>query len=170
MDTTTETTPEQVEDHDHQFAIEEVQRETAALDVGNFAHSEAERDLHRYLRRRGQLEAEKTHIKDQVAAMLRGIESKIAALDWVFGPSAEATVRQLLGDGKAKSVKTPFGTAGFRTVPAGLVVTDESKLPDDAFRTVRQVDKAGIVAKFKETGEVVAGCEIKPAEERFFVK
>jgi hypothetical protein len=84
--------------------------------------------------------------------------------------------------GKVKSIKTPFGIAGFCTTNARLEVTDDAKLiaaaqlapVDDplkaAIRVKVEVSRSGVNEYFKTTGDVPAGTEVVPESEKFYVK
>jgi len=150
--------------------IEQMKAEAESLDVGDFAKDQEERNLHRYLRRRSQIEAERDRVKELTKAMIASMDSQIAALDYLFMKPAEDTARRLLDGKKVKSIKTPFGTVGFRTNPARLEIIDETKVPWEFVKMSPSIEKAKLNEHFKNTGELPDGCKLTDAEEKFFVK
>ena len=58
-----------------------------------------------------------------------------------------------------KKIEAPDLTASVRNGVPGVVVTDETALPDSYWRTTRSVDKAALAETLK-AGEVVAGAEL----------
>jgi hypothetical protein len=98
----------------------------------------------------------------------------------------EATLQAIAGrldfHGK-KSRSLPEGRIGYRTVPAKLDVVDEatvvewvrSTVPSISLHTILipqepKLSKRGLLAYFRMTGELPAGCEPIPEEERFYVQ
>jgi hypothetical protein len=164
-----------------EFDAEQIRSEIAAVDIGNLAKDEDEAILLRYLRRRSQVQAEITHIAEQTKALLRTLENRVKALDYVYLGQVEAIARKKI-TGKVKSLKTPFGVVGFRSNPGGIFVEDEAKLieeatlaPDDSplkkmYELSPKVKRAEVTAHFKASGEIPPGCNVKDSEERFYVK
>ncbi len=156
----------------------EVLAEVEAIDVGQLARDEDERLLHRYCRRRQQLTAEITRVKEQTAAMLRDLERQVESLDWCLRGRVEEITRSRL-TGRTRSVKTPWGTVGFRKHPTGIEVADEAAvieavlsgdLPNDVTRTKVEVSKSALNEVFRSTGEVPPGCDLVPERDDFYVK
>lgn len=148
-----------------------IQIEVENVDPGPMARDDDERLLYSYLRLRAQVAAELTRVKDQMGAMIREQEGKLKSLDWVLLPSAERIAREKLHGAKARSLKTPFGTVGFRKVGGGLAVVDAGAVPD-AFKTIKReevINRAELAAHFKATGELPPGCSITPKTDKFFV-
>jgi phage host-nuclease inhibitor protein Gam len=168
--------PETTEQPEHD--ADTIRAEVDAVDVGGFAQTEDDAILHRYLRRRSQLAAEITHVKEQTDAMLRQLQNQLNGIDYVYGPIVHDIARRKLDGKKQKSLKTPFGTVGFRKVPGGINVTDEETLIGMAalngtyekFVAVKRVVvKSAVNEHFKQSGEVLPGCEAYPEREKFFV-
>ena len=178
--TETELTPEQLEAKaEHDAIAAQLQEEYARLEADAMADTPEKQALFKYVRLRNRYAAELTRVKDQMAAMARSLESKLDGLDYMLKSVAENTARQLIAGGKSKSLKTPYGTVGFRTKPMGLNVVDdaavilaraEGKLPDDVVKTKVEVSKSALNDHFKASGEVPPGCEVIEASETFYVK
>lgn len=164
-------------DAEREAVIAEVKAEAEAMDVGDIAKSPEERAVLRYLRRRSQLAAEITHIQEQTDALLRQLKSKLDGLDYVYLPLAQDVARSLLA-GKSRSVKTPFGTLAFRSVPARVEVKDEAVLIKAAesdiylvpcIRVKTEVSRSAVAEHFKKTGEIPPGCELLAERDKFYV-
>lgn len=160
-----------------------IRRELDTIDPGPLATTQDEADLNRYVRRIMALRSERERIAAATRSMLAAIDSKIEGTEFVYRARAEDIARRMLASqrGKSKSVKTPFGTAAFRTVPAKLVVTDELALLADAGGnvglagvvetvTTTRVDRAKLAEYFEATGELPAGVTIEPPRESFSVR
>jgi hypothetical protein len=80
-----------------------------------------------YLRKLANLEAEQRRIQQQAAAIVKQLEGDAERLRYLYeGELAEYVQQKLTAAGsRRKSVHFLQGTAGFRTVPARLIVTDE---------------------------------------------
>jgi hypothetical protein len=116
-----------------QLDTDELRREVEGIELakGDVPDSEDRRTLHQYMRKRMLLSTELNRIKDQMKAMVRELENSINSLDYVYHPIVEPIVRRMLeGQERTKSVKTPYGTAGFRTENKGgkLVIVDPNAL------------------------------------------
>lgn len=117
-----------------------------------------------------------TYYKRAKAAM----QQRRDALDFRRYQEARALTAKLIGNGKRKSIETPFGRVGFRTHPERLVVVDEDALitawmgdnvPLPVVKLVQQQKPvmAELQKLFKETGEIPPGCAIQPAREEFYM-
>jgi len=157
--------------------LAELEADTLALPIADVSHSPAEARLYRYLRHRSQLVAEQELVKASLSAWLKSLQSKVDGLDYIFMAEASAMVRTMLR-GKAKSVNTPWGRCGFRTAPGGLDVDDEAEvlaavargeLPMEVRRETVTVAKSVLNELHKQTGEVLPGCAVREAEERFYL-
>jgi len=143
-------------------------------------NSEEVATLHKYVRLCTRLDEEAERVKEQCALILKGIESRRKGLDFVYGPVARHVASDLIqrAGGKAKSVKTPYGTVGFRAQPAKLDVTDDAALMTYAkslgltswVKVAETVAKGEVSEYFKNTGDIPPGCEVTPAQDRFYVK
>lgn len=176
--------PPRLEDEEQQdlAALEaELRAEVESMDPGELADTEEKRLLFKYVRARQRIAMEAQRVADQMKAMLRGFDSRLKGLDAFFGPPAARITRELLAGqgGKAKSIKTPFGTVGFRKQNAKLVVTDEAKLIDhcqvaegmgDCIVPDWKLVKSEVNAHFERTGEIPPGVEIEPETEKFYCK
>lgn len=163
-DTTTIEAPDTEED-----PIDEVVAEALALDVGE-QPNERIASLHRYLRQRGRIGSEIERVKQNTSRLLRTLSRRLDALDAFYGPIAADAVRTMTAGKKTKSVTTPFGVAGFRTVPPGVEVVDSEKLPEAFRRHKWEANRDALARHLKETGEIPEGCALRPAEERFYAR
>ncbi len=134
------------------------------------------------LQRMANVEAEKSRIKAQAAAILKQLETDRQGLEGRFGSELERWFREEVErrGGRRKSVMLLQGTGAFRTVPGGLRVCDAGLAasaanalnPDRFFR--REFDPSEYRKYAKEqletTGEVVPGVETVPARESFSLK
>jgi phage host-nuclease inhibitor protein Gam len=184
MTTVTEhlnTTPDVTADTDFAEAEAEhlnaLRAEVDAADPGPLAQDDDTRTLYRYLRCRMHAVAELTTLKDQMAAMVKSAEAKVKALDYFFGESAARITAAKLDGGKSKSLKTPFGTVGFRTHKPLPVVLDEAaaiaalrKLNQpQCLATRTSIVKAALNDYVASTGEVPDGVDITDGGERFYL-
>jgi hypothetical protein len=164
---------------DEHVELEVLKGETLALDIGVVAQSADETFLYKYMKRRFQISAEAERLKDQMAAMVRDQEAHLKALDYLFQKEAQAIVAGMISGKKTKSIKTPWGTAGFRAYPKRIELVDEEALikqaqdekgMDHLIQTDPRPNKEAINKHFAETGELPAGCELIPPGDRFYVK
>lgn len=165
-------------DFDQQALVDETRCEAEAMEIGELVTDERLKTLYRYLRRRGQLAAEAERLRENLHAMLKEITRKVETLDYLYQEEAKATVRDMLAGKKAKSLKTPFGVAGFRTIAAKVEVVDEATLIKAAesdvdlmalVRTETRVSRSDVADHFKRTGELPPGCELSAAYEKFHI-
>jgi len=159
--------------------IDEVKAEAENLDVGELPVTDDERLLYQYLRRRGQIQSEIERVSENAKAMIAALASKLNGLDFVYKAKAAAVAAALLENKKAKSVRTPFGVAGFRKSNMSIELIDEDRLIAEAdsnidlielVRVRKEVNLAAVAEFFKRTGEVPPGCGVIPERETFFVK
>lgn len=162
------------------WQIEQAEADIAAANPGPLATDERLTTLYRYMRARAALEAEIDQVKAGTAYMLGELQNRLTNLETVFGGPVAAIVQTMITD-KKRSVKTPWGIAGFRKHPARLVVVDEQaiikaveygRLPPAAIQTVSTVKvvKAVLDNLYERDGEVPPGCEEKEAEDVFYTK
>lgn len=142
------------------------------------ARSPEELQLHRFIRQRLWLESEIERVKENTARILRRLEGRLKAQDYVYGQEARNIVQEMLKGKKEKSILTPFGRAGFRTVPAQLEIVEEQlifdavhacKLPSLFVRTKEEIDKRELKAWFAMHGELPPGTELLEKTEKFYV-
>lgn len=163
--------------------LDAIRDDVGYTDVGTFATTDDERTLHRYVKRLTSLADERTRLVEQTASMLASIDSKAKGIEYVYAGLVQDITRRLLAaqHGKAKSIKTPFGTVGFRRQAAKLVVIDELQVIAEAggnvamagvVETVTEVrlSKSKLNEYFVVTGEIPPGTEVVPERENFFCK
>lgn len=152
--------------------------EVAAVDVGDVARTDDEKQLHRYVKHRFRLTSELTRLKDQMSAMIAGLENQIERVDFVLAPSAEQITKKLLAGGKAKSLKTPWGKVGFRAQQDEIEVVDdeavkeqiiEGKLPEDIQKVKIEISKSALNKYIKESGDIPDGVKVTPRPDKFYV-
>jgi hypothetical protein len=148
-----------------------IRAQVESADPGPMAQDDDTRTFYRYLRIRAQAVAELTTLKDQMAAMVRSAESRVKSLDYVYSEFAARVTAAKLAGGKSKSLKTPFGTVGYRTKNAALVVVDASAVPDEfkSLKTEEVLSKAKLNEHFKLSGEVPPGCDVAPVTDKFYL-
>lgn len=143
---------------------------------------DSQEKLEWYLRKVGNLEAEKARVKAQAASILKGLDSDLASLQEHFGPQVEAFVMQELASrgGKTKTLKTLQGNCAFRTVPSRLVISDEeaamreaAEYCPEALVTKTSLDRAAFIAYAEkhasEDAEFVQGVEVVPERQSFSI-
>ena len=135
--------------------------------------SATERELWQILRSRARLVNELASLEQNAEIVLNRARSQLKAHDWRFHDRAIALTRSLL-KGSGKSVRTFYGTAGFRTVPAGLDVGDLAtalvKGPARLVPAHVELDRKKALEMFRQTGEIPPGYELRPEREEFYVK
>ena len=172
-----------VQSEEQQEQAEAIEWARAALDYvsleGQDPDDEEVRVLHKYIRLTSMYENEIERAKKQAAAIIRGLENKVKGLEYVYASMAQSVTRRLIGNGKTKNVKTPWGTAGFRSRPASVTISDPETLVEQAqlapelrclVRTKVEPSKSAINEYFKTTGAIPPGCEVIPAGETFYVR
>ncbi len=88
----------------------------------------------------------------------------------------EPWVREEIKDKKSKSVKLPNGTAGYRTTPESVVITDEEKIVGEAkaagveTHIKETVHKKDLKKHIMETGQVFDNAFLVPGSEKFYIK
>ena len=106
--------------------VDFIKGQVETTDPGPIATTEDEKILYRYLRVRQLVATERQRIADQVQMMLRAMDNRLEGLDYVYVTIAADIVRRMLEGQKTKSVKTPFGTAGFRKGATCLEIVSEA--------------------------------------------
>jgi hypothetical protein len=138
-----------------------------------------------FLRKIANLRAERERITAQYQTMMRQSETDESNLIERYGSQFENLVRAELDASKSKRKSLTFfnGTAGFRTVPARIVIDSEA----DALQTARLVAPASITAEtverfdkqgfrayaashFEETGELLPGFTRTEERQSFDIK
>lgn len=166
-----------------QAAIEQAVAEVSGIDLmgAGEGRDEDEQQMLRFLRRRGQIAAELVRVNDQHEAMVRELGNRLKGLDYQFLAHAESTTRRLLAarGGKTKSIKTPFGTVGFRASPDRIEILDEKRAiaaaeghdrSAELIHVKLEISKTAVMELVKSSGELLDGCELKPGENKFFAK
>src|SRR5438477_9700642 len=104
-----------------------------------------------------------------MAAMLKSLESRQNRLNYLYLPTVQRIVDEKLRGKKRKSLVRPWGSAGYRTVNANLLVKDEARLlaaaeANDLLRkqivVERSLPKSALNEYFKKSGELLDGVEI----------
>lgn len=153
--------------------MEEVIAEFEAIDPGPGVHEDHVAKLHRYIRMRLSIEAEIERVRRQTKAIIARLEKKLDAIQSAYEPSCREITRRMLKRDK-KSVSTPWGTAGFRAVPPAVEIVDPGVFlmdaPEELVRVKREPNKVAVNERFKATGEIPPGCEVRPAGETFYVR
>ncbi len=153
-----------------------IRAEVAAMDIEGYGQSDDERTLARYLRRLAQIADERARVKEWCERRLASLESQERGIEYVYGALARDITRRMLAGGKKKSIATPWGTAGFRTQAARLVIAEPEKLllleaeHPEWVKVEKKPVHAAVNEYFKTTGDIPAGCEITPEQEKFFTK
>jgi hypothetical protein len=158
-----------------------VKAEVDRTDAGPIADTEEKRLLYRVMRRRAAIVGEIARVKSCMKAMVDGLEAMLVAVDQVYGDQCREVTAALIAGGKARSLKTPYGVAGFRKQPQALVVEDEDAIiaavlegtaPEDwvTTKTETSVARSKVKAKFEETGEIPPGCVVRPESDQFYMK
>ena len=132
------------------------------------------------LRKIAARQAEIDLVKAQAQEMIKGLQSGLDSFRGRFEPQLEAWARQEIEKtgGRTKTVKTLGGSLSFRTVPAGLEITDTGSAAEVAI-TLGLVKPAPVdlVAyrkaaqeSLERTGELLPGVEIRPERESFSIR
>ena len=141
--------------------------------------SEDEARVLRYVRARNKLAGEIEFVKQATKELLGRLENRLKALDFRHESFAAEYARRQLDGKKVRSIKTPFGTIGFRTTPLGIDVQDvaaflqameSSPLSAQMLRVKPpEPNKAALLEHFKSSGDLLPGCELREKSEKFYV-
>lgn len=175
MNTETTITP------DRQNELDELRLETEAMEVGEFPQNEDMALVCKYMKHRHRLMSEAERIKEQMGKMLAAIDSSLNGLDYVYLAQVAAIIGNLIHGQKQKSIKTPWGTLGFRKQNRHLAIADEAILlaccknnPNplmwDLIVTTESISKQKLNEHFEKTGELPDGVELIPECEKFYAK
>ena len=169
-----------VEQDQAEAAVRQVSDEIANEPAPEMATNEAEAFLGRYLRRRCLIDNELTRVKEQTKAMIKGLEARLAALDYVCRQPAEAYTKQMLAGKKTKSVKLAHGTVGFRTSTPSVEFIDGKGLellewckkncPAAIKQPPPEILKNPLADILKLGVAEVPGAKLKPSVEQFYAK
>lgn len=134
-----------------------------------------------YLSEMGKCDFMELRIKEQAEKMLAEIDARRKALEWKYGQDFRAQVERDLAEknrGKSKqarSVKYLTGTAGFRTTPPKLIVTNDKALMDWAAINVPEAVKlepklhlTPVKRYIESGGEQPPGCIYQGKGQRFY--
>ena len=119
--------------------------------------------------------------KEMYERICNELQNKIRGLDFVHERSVAETVSRMTANGKSRHVKTPFGVAGFRRQGERLTVVSDDLLleavakgdaPENTIKpvTTTRPDMEQIKQHFAATGELLAGCTMTEAFDKFYVK
>jgi hypothetical protein len=154
------------------------EQETSTTVEAQEFHIDSDAKANWYLRRLANIEAEQRRVQAQAAAIVRQLEGDAERLRYLYEAELEEFVRQKLSTSgsRRKSVHFLQGTAGFRTVPAAIRVTDTLAAIDyatrhlsEAVKTQQVLDTARYRKCVEETGELLPGVEMTPEHETFRV-
>jgi hypothetical protein len=116
-----------------------------------------------------------SRIRENAERMARAEERNAEALEWKYGAALQLWLKAELAGSDRKSKRLFHGVIGYRTRPAGAVVTD----PAAALAWVREnlpgavvesLDRKALTARLIETGEAPSGIILAPAEEVFYLR
>lgn len=163
-----------------QAVVDQINQEVSEVDVGGFTKTEDEAQLFRILRLRGRAEDELERVKRESSAWIKRLQNRLDSIDYVLKPVASELAKRILAGKKVKSVRTPFGSAGYRTVPGGLEVEDTTRLLEAWHNNQLPMELIKVEQKFvpvmaeindlfKKTGEVPPGCGVREDQEKFYL-
>lgn len=69
-----------------------------------------------------------------------------------------------------REVKTNLNTVQVQDGQPKVIVVDETLVPDEYCRTVREVDKTKVLKAYKADGEIVPGVDIVPGEPKLVIR
>jgi len=116
--------------------------------------------------------ARAARIRENAELMAKEADRQAEGLLWQFGPALQDFARREL-TGKKKSIRLYHGVLGYRTKTASLTITNEPEArawAEANCPTALRVDSRALAARLMETGEVIDGAQLVPAEEVFYVK
>lgn len=115
-------------------------------------------------------------LEEQHRRRVKQLENEKTFFEERFSRELEAFVKANL-DGRKKSIDFPHGRAGFRKSRETIEIVDKDRNLEwakkncpNAVRKREYTTKTEQVKHLKETGELPVGCELKPSQNRFFVK
>jgi len=116
-------------------------------------------------------------LNEQHATRVNAIKRRHEFLFWRFNDELKRYAAAQLEGQKRRSVVLPHGTIGFRRVKESLDIIDPDRalaaakrdIPA-AVKVVERLVKTPIYEHLKTTGELLDGCELRAAEDRFYVK
>jgi phage host-nuclease inhibitor protein Gam len=152
--------------------------EPVETEQGTEFHIDSDGAANWYLRKLANLEAEQRRVRTQAEAIVKQLEADAVRLRYLYEAELAEYVREKLtaGGNRRKSVHFLQGTAGWRTVPASVRVTDPlaaldyaSRCLPEAVKTQQVLDTARYRQVVEETGELLPGVEVTEAHEAFRV-
>lgn len=162
----------------------EIDADLKTVDPGPVPQTAEEQQLYRLVRIGQRYTVEADRVEDQSKAMVKGLRAKADRFFYRYNALLQELVKGILGDalqrGQKKSVKTSFGTAGFRRRGGNVVVKDiaefeklfEVTIQGDGVAYVRVKVEPNLKAindHYKATGELLPGCDLEPVQDRFYV-
>ena len=119
--------------------------------------------------------AEAKLIRENAELMAREADRRAEHLEWKYGAALQTWLRAELEGGKKKSVRLYHGVLGYRTKPAGVVVTDDAAAlawvkEYATVALVERLDKKILAEVLLETGEALDFAKLNPAEDVFFIR
>jgi phage host-nuclease inhibitor protein Gam len=126
-----------------------------------------------YLRKLGNIDAERARVKAQAAAIADDLDREYEGLEARHQADLEVWANANLPKGK-KSIKLLQGTVAFRNVPTSISVADKeaalqwakySSVRPDLVVITESIDTEKYKALFKETGQYLPGIKVTAAHE-----
>ena len=121
-------------------------------------------------------EDELKRIKSQYNARKKELERRIEFFEKRFGHEMEQWTSQNLPYNR-KSIKLQNGTVGFRKSRETIKIVDKEENIEwvknncpDALRQKEYTTKTEQIEHLQETGEMPAGVDLQPAENKFYIK
>ncbi len=117
--------------------------------------------------------ARAARIRENAELMAKEADREAEGLLWQFGPVMQDYARRELAGGKKKSIRFFHGVIGYRTKAASVQITNEPEArawAEANLPSALRVDSRALAAHLLDTGEVIDGAQLMPAEEVFYVK
>jgi len=114
-----------------------------------------------------ELEAEADMIDGEVKRLQARNKSRVNSIDWLKRYLYDALIMT-----KTDKVEGPMTTVSLRKCPTSVAIVEDDMVPSEFVtqETVMNIDKKAILKHFKDTGEIVAGCEFTTDKRTLQVK
>jgi hypothetical protein len=137
-----------------------------------------------FTRKIGEYNDTRERLKAGYDAMVRAIDRQQAALEYRWGTKLQQEVDRQFSEGvKGKSIRNPFGTIGYRKIPAGAKLVDKDEALawakenypnavklEHTITVPDELDWQSLKSYIKDTGEEVPGIEYTDEIQSFYVK
>ncbi len=160
----------------------EIDRDLRDVQPCSTAKDEQEKQLSKLVRILNRYEAEALRFDDQAKAESRSLHGKAERFFNRYATLMQELTRSILGAdlqaGRRKSLRTGYGTAGFRqrggnvkceNLAALAGGMDSKEQFDEFIRTRHEPNLKAINDHYKATGELLPGCDVEPVQDRFYV-